>query len=216
MHFCFVTHIGIWAYNNFVKLLGVSGGHEYSMFANVNFIFLPPQSVVASIACDPNVWTAVLQNPALQEFLESQKTSEKCMSLIFFKTLIMVQASYYIPIIAGASFPDLDQKMDESVADTDSFSQSSPRNAFSKYEAEESKSKNSFTGFLQNVTHTVTQTVINMMSSLSDYFNNLFGGTKVFIEADGSAKLGAVEKTLGASFIGLAIMAIMVVVLKRR
>nr|XP_016453586.1 PREDICTED: uncharacterized protein LOC107777929 [Nicotiana tabacum] len=151
------------------------------------------QSVVASIACDPNVWTAVLQNPALQEFLESQKTSEKC-----------------------ASFPDLDQKMDESVADTDSFSQSSPRNAFSKYEAEESKSKNSFTGFLQNVTHTVTQTVINMMSSLSDYFNNLFGGTKVFIEADGSAKLGAVEKTLGASFIGLAIMAIMVVVLKRR
>ncbi|OIT00357.1 PREDICTED: uncharacterized protein LOC109228889 [Nicotiana attenuata] len=148
------------------------------------------QSVVASIACDPNVWTAVLQNPALQEFLESQKTS--------------------------ASFPDSDQKMDESVADTDSFSQSSPRSAFSKSEAEESKSKNSFTGFLQNVKRTVTQTVIDMMSSLSDYFNNLFGGNKVFIEADGSAKLGAMEKTLGASFIGLAIMAIMVVVLKRR
>lgn len=148
------------------------------------------QNVVASIACDPNVWTAVLQNPALQEFLESQKTS--------------------------ASFPDSDQKMDESVADTDSFSQSSPRSAFSKSEAEESKSKNSFTGFLQNVKRTVTQTVIDMMSSLSDYFNNLFGGNKVFVEADGSAKLGAVEKTLGASFIGLAIMAIMVVVLKRR
>ncbi|XP_016482457.1 uncharacterized protein LOC107803284 [Nicotiana tabacum] len=147
------------------------------------------QSVVASIACDPNVWTAVLQNPALQEFLVSQKTS--------------------------ASFPDSDQKMDESVADTDSFSQSSPRSAFSKSEAEESKSKNSFTGFLQNVKRTVTQTVIDMMSSLSDYFNNLFGGNKVFIEADGSAKLGAAEKTLGASFIGLAIMAIMVVVLKR-
>ncbi|PHU29056.1 hypothetical protein BC332_01149, partial [Capsicum chinense] len=32
------------------------------------------QSVVDSIACDPNVWNAVMQNPSLQEFLGSQKT----------------------------------------------------------------------------------------------------------------------------------------------
>ncbi|MCE3214947.1 hypothetical protein HAX54_000323 [Datura stramonium] len=150
------------------------------------------QSVVASIACDPNVWNAVLQNPALQEFLESQKTSEKC-----------------------ASFPESDQKIDESIADTDSFSQSSPRSVFSKSEAEESKSGNSFTGFLRNVKQTVTQTVVDMMNSLSDYFNNLLGGNKVFFDAGGNAKLGAVETTLGASFMALAVMVIMVVVSKR-
>lgn len=32
------------------------------------------QSVVASIACDPNVWNAVLQNDALTEYLNSQRT----------------------------------------------------------------------------------------------------------------------------------------------
>ncbi|KAM3396152.1 hypothetical protein P3S68_005158 [Capsicum galapagoense] len=146
-------------------------------------------SVVASIACDPNVWNAVMQNPALQEFLESQKTS--------------------------ASFLDSDHKIDESVADTDSFSQSSRRSTSSKSQADESKSGNSFTDFLQNVTRTVTQTVVDMMNSLSDYFNNLFGGNKVFFNADGSAKLGAVETTLGASFMGLAVMVMMVIVSKR-
>lgn len=31
------------------------------------------QTVVASIACDPNVWNAVMQNPTLMEFLDSEK-----------------------------------------------------------------------------------------------------------------------------------------------
>ncbi|XP_015082238.1 uncharacterized protein LOC107025947 isoform X1 [Solanum pennellii] len=152
------------------------------------------QNVVASIACDPNVWNAVLQNPALQDFLESQRSSEK---------------------FAGASFPDSDQERDESVANTDSFSESSPLKAIPESKAEESKSGNSFTSFLQNVTQTVTQTVVDMMDSLSDFFNNLFGGNKFFVDADGTAKFGAVEKTLGASFMALAVMVMMVVVSKR-
>ncbi|KAM3204914.1 hypothetical protein P3L10_028324 [Capsicum annuum] len=151
--------------------------------------FSPSQSVVASIACDPNVWNAVMQNPALQEFLNSQKTS--------------------------ASFPDSDYKIDESVADADSFSQSSQRSASSKSEAEESKFGNSFTDFLQNVTRTVTKIVVDIINSLSDFFNNLFGGNKVFFNADGSAKLGDVETTLGESFMGLAVMVMMVIVSKR-
>lgn len=48
-----------------------------------------------------------------------------------------------------------------------------------------------------------------MMSSLSDYFQSVFGGFEVCPNADG------VEKTVGASILGLAIMVIMVVVLKR-
>lgn len=35
------------------------------------------QSVVASIACDPAVWNAVVKNDALVEFIQSQKTSKK-------------------------------------------------------------------------------------------------------------------------------------------
>lgn len=145
------------------------------------------QVVVASIASDQNVWNAVLQNPALQDFLESHKTS--------------------------ASSPDSDQIINESDADTDTDSvyQSSSESTFSKFEPGESKSGNSFTAFF----HNIKQTVVDMMSSLSDYFNNLFGGDKFFMDADGSAKLGAMEKTLGASFMALAVMVMMVVVSKR-
>ncbi|CAN4104099.1 unnamed protein product [Withania somnifera] len=147
------------------------------------------QSVVASIACDPNVWNAVLQNPALQEFLESQKT--------------------------GASSAGSNQQTDESVADTDPLYRSSPRSAFPESREEESKSGNAFTDFLQNVKQTVTGTVVDMMNSLSDFFNNLFGGNKIVFDADGSAKFGAMEKTLGTSFLALAVMVMMVVVSKR-
>ncbi|KAM3201227.1 hypothetical protein P3L10_033590 [Capsicum annuum] len=152
-------------------------------------LFPPSQGVVASIVCDPNVWNTVMQNPSLQKFLDSQKTS--------------------------ASFPDSDHKIDESVADADSFSQSSRRSTSSKSKAEESKFGNSFTDFLQNVTRTVTQTLVDTMNSLSEFFSNLFGGNKVFFNIDGSAKLGTVDITLGASFMGLAVMVMMVIISKR-
>ncbi|PHT94912.1 hypothetical protein T459_02794 [Capsicum annuum] len=88
---------------------------------------------------------------------------------------------------SSSSFPDSDYKIDESIVDADSFSQSSRRISSSKSEAEESKFGNSFIDFLQNVTRTVTQTMVDIMNSLSDFFNNLFRGNKVFFNADGSA-----------------------------
>ncbi|PHT68062.1 hypothetical protein T459_27549 [Capsicum annuum] len=133
---------------------------ELSLILICNIVrFLKKQqhfnSVVASITCDPNVWNAVMQNPALQEFLDSQKTS--------------------------ASFPDSDHKIDEFVTEADSFSQSSRMIAFSKSEEEESKFGNSFIDFLQNVTQIITQTVVDMMNNLSYFFNNLLRGYKVFL-----------------------------------
>lgn len=155
----------------------------------------------------------MLQNPALQDFLESHKTSGKYMQSNFLKFLIVFKLLTYLPLIAGASSPDSDQIINESDADTDTDSvyQSSSESTFSKFEPGESKSGNSFTAFF----HNIKQTVVDMMSSLSDYFNNLFGGDKFFMDADGSAKLGAMEKTLGASFMALAVMVMMVVVSKR-
>nr|GMC72500.1 Homeobox-leucine zipper protein [Ipomoea batatas] len=143
------------------------------------------QTVVASIASDPNVWNAVLANPELQEFLVSQKTS--------------------------ASVLDGEYSVEESVAETDFLRYSSPRSDEFTSEDGSPKPGNGFTDLLQNI----KVAVLDMMNCLSDFFQNLFGGSKVFADADGSAKISAVDKALGASFMGLAIMAIMVVVLKR-
>ncbi|XP_031106496.1 uncharacterized protein LOC116011117 [Ipomoea triloba] len=143
------------------------------------------QTVVASIASDPNVWNAVLANPELQEFLVSQKTS--------------------------ASILDGEYSVEESVAETDFLRYSSPRCDDLTSEDGSPKPGNGFTDFLQNI----RVAVLDMMNCLSDFFQNLFGGYKVFADADGSAKISAVDRALGASFMGLAVMAIMVVVLKR-
>ncbi|KAK8469528.1 hypothetical protein PHAVU_005G089400 [Phaseolus vulgaris] len=34
------------------------------------------QSVVASIACDPNIWNAMVKNPKLQDFVDAQQTGK--------------------------------------------------------------------------------------------------------------------------------------------
>lgn len=114
-------------------------------------------------------------------------------------------------MIAGASVLDGEYSVEESVAETDFLRYSSPRSDEFTSEDGSPKPGNGFTDLLQNI----KVAVLDMMNCLSDFFQNLFGGSKVFADADGSAKISAVDKALGASFMGLAIMAIMVVVLKR-
>lgn len=143
------------------------------------------QNVVASIACDPNVWNAVLQNPALQEFLESQKSN--------------------------TSFTGLDAGATGSVTG-DFFFQPSPEGSDVNSENEEDAKAGGLAEFLDNI----KLTVVDIWSSLSDYFQNLFmGPAAVFPNADGTARIGFTDKALGGSFMGLAAMAILVVVLKR-
>ncbi|CAL5402877.1 unnamed protein product [Camellia sinensis] len=141
------------------------------------------QSVVVSIASDPNVWHAVLQNEALVDFLQSHKSSP-------------VMEEY----VADAKF--MDNQSAKSVDDSSDSGQFAD-------------SGNGFMGFVQGI----KTTVVEMMSSLSDYFQNLFGGPtpeKVSTEADGSARTSFVDGgVVGASLIGLAVMVMMVVVLKR-
>uniref|UniRef100_A0A5B6YW31 Uncharacterized protein n=1 Tax=Davidia involucrata TaxID=16924 RepID=A0A5B6YW31_DAVIN len=167
-----------------------TGSHAVPKNALQAFRFLnespAAQTVVASIASDPNVWHAVLQNEALVEFLQLHKTS--------------------------ASFSDMDPIVNESAADAKfqdlqsplSFHDSRPSQDFG----------DGFMGFLQKI----KLAVVDMMSSLSDYFQNLFGGPateKISADADGSARNTSMDRALGASFMGLAVMVIMVVVLKR-
>jgi len=147
------------------------------------------QNVVASIASDPNVWHAVLQNEALAEFLESQKSTN--------------------------SFPDADPVKNGSVADAE-FTDNESRKSVDEFSDSEKSadSGNGFMGFVQGIKTTVN----DMMTNLSDYFQSLFGGPseeKDYGGADGNAKSTFAEKAMGASFLGLAVMVIMVVVLKR-
>jgi len=140
------------------------------------------QSVVASIACDPKVWTAVLQNEAVMGFLQSHQTS--------------------VPF-ADKSVPP----------DAESESHQSPNWFGESSSSGESESGNWFTDYLQKV----RVTVVEMMSSLSDFFQNIFSSAyeHVSMGADGSGKESIMDKTVGASLMGLAVMVIMVVVLKR-
>lgn len=126
------------------------------------------QTVVASIASDPNVWTAILQNDALVEFLHSQKT--------------------------GAEFSGYH----------------SPKHSENEISDEETETKNDFSNFFQDIKARLEE----MMNSLSGFFQDLFVGPGA---VDGSAKATSVpvDKVMGGSIMGLAIMVIIVAILRR-
>jgi len=147
------------------------------------------QSVVASIAADPNVWHAVMNNDALTEFLQSHK-----------------------PITSA-----INEETAESVADSSSEGLGSPKLTEAFEDAWESqKSKTGFMDILEDI----KVSVVDMFGTVTSFLQNMFGessaGAVYETEAAGSnGKSTFRENTLGASFMALAVMAIMMVVLKR-
>ncbi|KVI10370.1 uncharacterized protein LOC112506612 [Cynara cardunculus var. scolymus] len=134
------------------------------------------QNVVASIASDPNVWTAVLKNEALVDFLQTHKTS--------------------------VIFPQVNDER-------------SP-------EASESKSASGkgFRDYVEDIKQKISVTVVDMMTSFSDTFLSLFAGgsakgQEYTMNPDGTAGISVEKTTIAATLMGLAIMVITVVVLKR-
>ncbi|CAN1775005.1 hypothetical protein LINPERHAP1_LOCUS13181 [Linum perenne] len=146
-------------------------------------------SVVASIAADPNVWHAVMNNDALTEFLQSHK-----------------------PITSA-----INEETAESVADSSSEGIGSPKLSEAFEDAWESqKSKTGFMDILEDI----KVSVVDMFGTVTSFLQNMFGessaGAVYETEAAGSnGKSTFRENTLGASFMALAVMAIMMVVLKR-
>ncbi|KAG8365019.1 hypothetical protein BUALT_Bualt18G0059400 [Buddleja alternifolia] len=131
------------------------------------------QNVVASIACDPNVWNAVLKNQELQGFLQSQSSSSSACS------------------DSESSAKSFDISSD--------YADSEPVGGF------------------MDIFQKIRTTVVDMMRSLSGYFQNFFGGqgvSRAYVNSDGTAKLSG-DTVMEASFMGLAIMAILVILLKR-
>ncbi|KAL2943923.1 Photosystem I assembly protein Ycf3 [Bienertia sinuspersici] len=128
------------------------------------------QTVVASIACDPNVWNAVMQNPTLVEFLESEKSA--------------------------TIFENQDQE--------------STNTSVHSNDANGPKMPGGLMAFLENVKITVVDMVQNLTNLVQSWFNapEMEKSTK---STDGSTR----SLLAGGSFMGLAMMVIMVVVMKR-
>lgn len=126
------------------------------------------QTVVASIACDPNVWNAVMQNPSLVEFLESEKKA-----------------------------PEFE-------------SQESPKGSVSSTDSNYPKGPDGLMALLENVKLTVVDMVQNLTSMIQSWFS-VPDVEKRAECTDGSSK----SFMAGGSFMALAMMVIMVVVMKR-
>lgn len=131
------------------------------------------QSVVSSLACDENVWDAVMGNEKVMEFLKLHQTDNE----------------YHEHKKPSMCFEDVKQ--------TEGLG-------------------NMFT----NTVDTFKLKVLEMMTSLSTLFQDLFGGqasgSNIHLDANGNARATIIDRIKGSSFMALAIMVIMVVILKRR
>ena len=148
------------------------------------------------------------------EYLQSQKSSKICSVITssFYFDFVTSKGHKFLLAVAPS---DLDPVVKESAAKTAFLDHLSQENVAGSYDSEQSAdSGNGVRDFLQSI----KATVVDMVTSLSDYFQSIFGGPtagKASADTDGSAGATFVDKAVGASFMGLVVMVIMVVVLKR-
>lgn len=163
------------------------------------------QNVVASIASDPNVWSAVMQNEALVEFLQAQKTC--------------------------APYPSMGLNVEESVADTGFQDQEAPKSfedssdegdsgsRFQNKETPKSFEDSSDAGDSGSLSSWFASLLETMKLSLAEIVGNIFGRPAADVKSspDSNEKPEGqvMNMGLGASLTGLAVMVIMVVVMKR-
>ncbi|ESW05038.1 hypothetical protein PHAVU_011G146700 [Phaseolus vulgaris] len=143
------------------------------------------QAVVASLASDPNVWNAVMENPVVYRFFQSQQT------VADFGEVETTEKVEKLSTCASEEIETPDKR--EATAESDLGSMFSD-----------------FIGFLQNLKLTVTE----LVSSVSDFLQNIFPSPdtqKMAGDAVGNNK----ANLMGGTFMGLAVLVIMVIVTKR-
>ncbi|XP_030513637.1 uncharacterized protein LOC115727548 isoform X2 [Rhodamnia argentea] len=142
------------------------------------------QSVVASLASDPNFWSAAMQNDAVKDFLQSQNSS--------------------------IQLPYMETKVEESGDDALSDDWKSPRKV---EEISEGGHDNGLMTILRNIKLSVEEMVSNIPSFLANIFS-LPSAEKTSTN-EGNAGPAFNEKAFGVSFMGLALLAIIIVLLRR-
>ncbi|XP_043688320.1 uncharacterized protein LOC122639519 [Telopea speciosissima] len=155
------------------------------------------QRAVASLASDKNVWDAVMQNEKVVEFFQSQRTT-------------------------GILPDEMDLNDKESCGDNGFDGQESIKNTDNEDDGKSSGSSESgFMGFMKNVklkVKNVKLKVTEMVMNMSDFIQSLFGGLVAgneSVDEKGSASGMPKDKTAAAGFMGLVILVIMVVLVKR-
>lgn len=143
------------------------------------------QNVVASLAADKNVWDAVMQNENVMEFFRTQQ------SVVL--------------------HPETNAAFEESVAENECIEEFLER---PKTPAEDSQTS-VFTEIIGNIKLKITEVVKHMSNFLQDLL-----GTSAGAQSSTGTKRTAttgpnVDVAIGASFIALAIAAILVVLVKR-
>ncbi|KAL3612568.1 hypothetical protein D5086_003588 [Populus alba] len=143
------------------------------------------QTVVAAVASDPNVWNAVWENEALQDFLQSQNTN--------------TQSSEAKEFVRDTDFQDAvsSKKLAE----------------LSDDESDAGSSQTELVDIINNVKLTVVDMVTNVSSYFQKIFS--FSSAEHTPAANESPAATTIEKTIGASLMALAVMVIVVVALRR-
>ncbi|KAK0599676.1 hypothetical protein LWI29_007514 [Acer saccharum] len=146
------------------------------------------QSVVVSLVNDDKVWDAVMENNVVKEFKESLRKS------------------------AAVEDQESHRMFDESSSDSNPGGDTAAEFGDTE-DGKDGDTKDPVNEFFQNV----KKSVVEMVSNVSDFFQNLFGSSPAEkTSADAGGAGGSFnEKTMGTYLMGLVIMVIMVVVLKR-
>ncbi|XP_050371158.1 uncharacterized protein LOC126789129 [Argentina anserina] len=130
------------------------------------------QNVVASIASDPNIWNAMMENSAVKQFMESQKTLNR----VQYESVSDSEVFHSVPCKEVKEEDDTSQSFDLELL---------------------------FNGFVDKVKLTVN----TIVSNLSTYIQNIFEPP--------AEDNGTTRNVLTTGFMGLAVMVVMVVLLKR-
>ncbi|CAJ1938698.1 unnamed protein product [Sphenostylis stenocarpa] len=154
------------------------------------------QAVVASLACDPNVWNAVMENPAVCSFFQSQHTVAE-----FGAEETNEEVEKLSSCVSDAA--EAPEKMEAS-------SKSHSGNVFAN-----------FSGLMRNL----KLTVIELVSRVSGFLQSIFPSPDTVKEKmsagsdpDGNTKTSFMESKIGkggGTLIGLVVLVIMVIVTKR-
>ncbi|XP_022936670.1 uncharacterized protein LOC111443193 [Cucurbita moschata] len=130
------------------------------------------QTVVASIASDPNVWNAMLGNEALKSFLQSHQTNK----VLEYHEELSEELEEEAPIVNHAE-----------------------------------ESRNVFDETLEYITTSID----DMLANASSFLQKIFGGSEVSGNDKAASGFFTTEIAMGSSIMGLVVLVIALLVMKR-
>ncbi|KAG8365021.1 hypothetical protein BUALT_Bualt18G0059600 [Buddleja alternifolia] len=123
------------------------------------------QNAVASIACDPDVWNAVLKNQELQGFLQSQSSSSSARSDSESSAKSFDTSSDYAESKPAGGFKDIFQKIRITVVDKMSSGSGYFQNFLKSFDTSSDYAESKPVGGFKDIFQKIRITVVDKMSS---------------------------------------------------